>query len=346
MALPYRIQFTVFDGIAATTTAPFPPKGAGLPEYAHSVLLEVLGGASANFTLAIQGKTHTDGTFTAIDYVEVGQAGAAALANSTLTVNDQTNRFYLIPNAFPFMQLIATRTAGSLTVRGSYSGEAMSQFLTTTASGGLEVSGNTLHDAVYPDFPVNIGAYATEDVQSITDVAEGDLTRLLGTLKGRLIGTQTKGLISTADGLAAGFTMISVMGEDDVDYRNTVQNVPLGLGPDGAFDRQRSAGDAADSGLGMLLASPAGHRYDLVAADEQILGAAGKLHTITIHDISTGGVITVYDSLTETGTVIATLTLAAGEGFVTLHYDVSCLTGLFIGFDGSVVGTITVSSAI
>jgi hypothetical protein len=43
--------------------------------------------------------------------------------------------------------------------------------------------------------------------------------------------------------------------------------------------------------------------------------------------------------------VIAVLTLAAGEGFVTLHYDVACGTGIYVGYDSNVVGHLTVSYA-
>jgi hypothetical protein len=92
-----------------------------------------------------------------------------------------------------------------------------------------------------------------------------------------------------------------------------------------------------------LMTSPTGHAHNSVTGNEQILATAGKLHTITIHDCTTGGTITVYDNTAESGTVIATLTLAAGEGYVSLHYDVACTSGLYIGYDSNVVALLTVS---
>lgn len=117
--------------------------------------------------------------------------------------------------------------------------------------------------------------------------------------------------------------------------------------PDGAFDHAKSAGDTAGSGLGALLVSPTGHAHNSVTADEQILSAAGKLHTITIMNVSAGGTITVYDSLTETGTVIASIVLATNQDpFVSLHFDVNCATGLYIGYDGAVGADLTVSYSV
>lgn len=119
------------------------------------------------------------------------------------------------------------------------------------------------------------------------------------------------------------------------------------LGPDGSLDCLRSVGDTAGSGLGALMTSPTGHAHNSVTADEQILGAKGQLHTITIHEITASGTITVFDSLTETGTVIALLEVTTGENeFVTLHYDVHCATGLYIGYDGTAAAALTVSYSV
>ena len=122
------------------------------------------------------------------------------------------------------------------------------------------------------------------------------------------------------------------------------------LGPDGLWDRFRGAGDTVGSGLGALLVSPAGHKHNNVAADEQVLGAAGKLHSITVNQVTTARVLTVYDSLTESGTVLATLSLPLTGGTdgppFTLLFDVECATGLYLGFDASLVGNVTASVAI
>lgn len=112
---------TVFNAIVADeTTELYIFEGLQDSAAAGALLLEVLGGTSADFTLDIQGKVHEAGTYTNIDYIQLYQAGKAALANSQLTVNDQTVRFYLIPIPAPLMQLVATFTAGSLTIHASY----------------------------------------------------------------------------------------------------------------------------------------------------------------------------------------------------------------------------------
>lgn len=162
---PLRDQFNIFDAISATETSRLPK----LPQHAHSVILEIIGGASADFTLDIEGKVNNGGTYTAVDYVEIGLAGAAALANAQLTVNDQTVRFYLIPNAYPYLRLVATRTAGTLTIHGSHSSETMSQWFATSVSGGQEISGDIAHDAADSGNAVKIGGRAQTDNPTVVN---------------------------------------------------------------------------------------------------------------------------------------------------------------------------------
>ena len=125
-------SFTLGD-LVATATLRIPPLGAEHPEHAQTILLEVVGSDTPSWTLAIQGRTHPNGTYTAVDYMQIWQAGAAALANTTLTVSDTTRRFYIIPVVAPFMQVVVTRTTGTLTILGSYSSVPFSQWLATSA---------------------------------------------------------------------------------------------------------------------------------------------------------------------------------------------------------------------
>ncbi len=213
------------------------------------------------------------------------------------------------------------------------------ELLDVAIGGGIEVQGNVAHDAADSGNPVSQGLNATSNISTTpSDVQSGDRVRATGTLKG-------------AQFIAFGGTI----GDGGSGYAGAVTELdseaPLGVGifgipPDGNPDRLTTAGDTAGSGLGSLVVSPAGHAYNNVTADEQIMAAAGKLHTITIHDVTVAGVITVYDNTAESGTVIATLTLVAGESFYTLTYDVECATGLFIGYDGTVAADLTVSYAI
>ena len=87
--------------------------------------------------------------------------------------------------------------------------------------------------------------------------------------------------------------------------------------------------------------------YKHVAADAAIRTGRGVLHTIVLNGFTTTGDITVYDSATETGTVIAILHLNITASIsvqpITLLYDIEFKTGLYIGFDGAVAADLTVS---
>lgn len=112
---------TVFNAITSSVTTELHLfNGLEPSAAAGAIMLEVLGGSSANFTLDIQGKVHEDGTYTNIDYVQIYQAGAVSLSNSQLTVSDQTVRFYLIPIPPPLVRLVSAYTAGSLTIHASF----------------------------------------------------------------------------------------------------------------------------------------------------------------------------------------------------------------------------------
>ncbi len=73
-------------------------------------------------------------------------------------------------------------------------------------------------------------------------------------------------------------------------------------------------------------------------ADAQIKAGAGFIHTISIAGLTatpTAGLLTVYDSLTETGTVVyAEWVFATVEGH-TILLDVPVGTGIYVGFDGT-----------
>lgn len=312
---------------------------SGVP-YAHSYALEVFGNGSANFTLAIQGKPHVSGTYTAIDYYETGKAGASATANSQLTVNDTTHRFYVIPNSPPFVQTIATRSAGELTIYASLTSNPYPQHLLTTARGAVLVEGAVAHDAVEAGQSIMLGGKADTGVPGA--VADADHVDAWFDERGRqgvFIGEagssiESVGIVNPGNGTAAPSRVLGVGAFLEI------------RAPDGAYDVMQSVGDTAGSGQGALSVSPTGHAHNSVTGDEQILSAAGKLHTVSVHDITTGGTLTIYDNTAETGTVIATLALAAGEGFVTLHYDVSCASGLYMGYDSNLVGAFTVSYSV
>lgn len=78
------------------------------------------------------------------------------------------------------------------------------------------------------------------------------------------------------------------------------------------------------------------YSYTRLAADGQVKAGAGFIHTLTFacaDAAPTAGSIIVYDSLTETGTVIysETFDTTAFRGYSVL-LDVSFATGCYVGF--------------
>ena len=228
MAVPYVQRLTVMAGDeAASTTKEFHTAsseldgrenaGGGVP-YAHSYIVEVFGDGSANFTLDFQGKPHVSGTYTNLDYQQIWQAGAAALSNGQLTVNDTTHRFYLIPNASPFVQSVATRTAGELTIYAWLTSEPLPQWLLTTARGSVFIEGPIASDGVAAGNPVQQGGVV--DDTSPTAAAEGDVRSLRATPEGNLIVEVYKDNVASA-GASMHF---------DADGDNTAQAIKTASG--------------------------------------------------------------------------------------------------------------------
>lgn len=85
-----------------------------------------------------------------------------------------------------------------------------------------------------------------------------------------------------------------------------------------------------------VASGPSYSRSAVVAADTQIKGSAGFLHTATFscNDAApTAGSIIIYDSLTETGTQVFNHTFTTTP-FVpfTVILDYTMTTGIYIGF--------------
>lgn len=73
-------------------------------------------------------------------------------------------------------------------------------------------------------------------------------------------------------------------------------------------------------------------------ASLQAKAGAGTIHTLIISPLTatpTAGLLTVYDSLTATGTVLYAEWVTAGVLPHAMALDTAFLTGLFIGFDGT-----------
>ncbi len=89
------------------------------------------------------------------------------------------------------------------------------------------------------------------------------------------------------------------------------------------------------------------YEYSHVDADKQVSAGPCNLHTIVVNGLTTAGDCTIYDSLTEAGTVIGVLhldpTTSVSVQPITFLYDVRCKVGLYLGFDGALVADLTVS---
>lgn len=95
------------------------------------------------------------------------------------------------------------------------------------------------------------------------------------------------------------------------------------------------------------MALETGWQYTHLAADGQVKAGPGVLHTVVVNGLTTAGDVTLYDSLTETGTVIAVLHLDTTTSIsvqpITLMYDLQFTTGLYVGFDNAVAADLTVT---
>jgi hypothetical protein len=90
---------------------------------------------------------------------------------------------------------------------------------------------------------------------------------------------------------------------------------------------------------------PGLHKH--LAASGQIKAGAGVLHTLTINRPSTtaGAIVTIFDSLDGTGTVIGIITMDQAVFVIptTLVYDIAFTVGLYALFSHEAGADITIS---
>ncbi len=89
-----------------------------------------------------------------------------------------------------------------------------------------------------------------------------------------------------------------------------------------------------------------GSPYFHVVGDGQLKATRGVLRRITVNGLTTAGDVTVYDSLTATGAVVAVLHLDPTTSIsvqpISLQYDARLNTGLYLDFDATLVADLTV----
>lgn len=78
-------------------------------------------------------------------------------------------------------------------------------------------------------------------------------------------------------------------------------------------------------------------------ADLAIKARPGYVKQIVISNVTVAGTLTLYDSLTETGTILFQVTLAISNVPIVVPLEGNFGTGLFCGFDGTLAGRVAVS---
>ena len=110
---------------------------------------------------------------------------------------------------------------------------------------------------------------------------------------------------------------------------------------------ENSFGNVRMSPTRALYGEPGPFILGRVTADGQIKGSAGFIHTISFAPTTatpTAGLITIYDSTTETGTVIFSEWIFAITPGHTITLDLPAATGIFVGYDAAVTNvSVTVS---
>ncbi len=106
-------------------------------------------------------------------------------------------------------------------------------------------------------------------------------------------------------------------------------------------------GDLQLNPKGALIVEPGPFSLGRVTADGQIKAGAGFIHTVSISGLTatpTAGLLTLYDSLTETGTVIYAEWVFATVVGHSVVLDVPFATGLYVGYDASLANAaVTIS---
>ena len=89
------------------------------------------------------------------------------------------------------------------------------------------------------------------------------------------------------------------------------------------------------------------YSYSRKTADGQVKATAGYIHTVSIAPTTsspTAGLLSIYDSTIESGAVIYSEWVFATDLGHTIILDVTCSTGIFVGFDATLANvSVTVS---
>ncbi len=111
--------FSVAENITATQTVELHTL-TGYSPGAGSVFLHVVGAASPQWLVTVEGRAHASNGYAAVPYYNLKDFENALLTSGGLSVTDGTAHLLLIPNPPPQIRVVMTRTSGSLSVRGAW----------------------------------------------------------------------------------------------------------------------------------------------------------------------------------------------------------------------------------
>jgi len=201
------------------------------------------------------------------------------------------------------------------------------------ATGRLLVSpgGDVASAAADSGNPVKIGAVFNTTPAAVTNGQRVNLQASAnGYLRNIIMGSATAEIVGLSDNADAVATTATTTRLATIS-RNT------------AFSTANNWGRVMQAGTGLGLYTERGpYSYNRRIADGQVKATAGFLHTITVAPTGTpaAGVLTIYDSASETGTVIFSCALPASVFLpFTVTIDAPFTTGLYCGFDGTLTNT-------
>ena len=211
---------------------------------------------------------------------------------------------------------------------------AVSNSIATVFQGGApwSMGGNVASGAVDSGNPIKIGGVFTAAKATLTDGQRSDLqVGNKGSLNVTLLREDnTTAIIGLADNADATAPSSSV-NKLAVVNRNIVYNTASGL-----WDRM-----AADRAGNTRVTYPYSYNNFVSTGTVLVKSGAGFLHTLTVNTRSTTGTAVLYDSLTPSGTKIATIDTALST--TAFLYDVNFNTGLSLQTTGAAPADITVS---
>ena len=196
--------------------------------------------------------------------------------------------------------------------------------------------------------------YATQQVTLASSKAMGTNTAASVKVENTPAVTVSSGTITTVSTLSnttalTPGTAAANLGkaEDAAHASGDVGIFSLGVRRDGPTlsSQASAAGDYSEYAVddaGVLWTRNRPLTYSRLIADGQVKASAGHLQSITFSPTGTpvAGVITIYDSTTETGTAIFSVSIPASVFTpFTVMLDVAATTGIYVGFDATVTNT-------